>query len=169
MRYIFAFLIFCSLIVLAYAQGFEGTLPDGNTPIFNANKNIIDGGARGSSLTTNLGSPVNITVAGTYVDGPSVAQGSTGTWFASGTVVVATGAAANIVTCRLSDGTNTISSGTVQTGGNLAFSMHLSGIRTSPSGNLRISCTNQSAGTGSINTSNGVDGNASTISAIRIR
>ncbi len=52
-----------------------------------------------------------MTTSGTYYDGPSVAQGTTGTWFVSGTAVVTQSANVNdIVTCKLWDGTTVIDS-----------------------------------------------------------
>jgi hypothetical protein len=111
-----------------------------------------------------------MTTSGTYYDGPSVAQGTTGTWFVSGTAVVTQSANVNdIVTCKLWDGTTVIDSdvmiGPVSAG---TVSHHLSGYLATPAGNLKISCSNASHNGGSIAINNGVDAKASAISAVRI-
>jgi hypothetical protein len=122
-----------------------------------------------SALNNSLTTAVSMPTQGTYVDGPSVAQGSTGTWFASGAATVDGVAQGNTITCRLSDGTTVIDSGTYQPSTSLNITAHLSGFLTSPAGNLRISCANNTAGGGTIATNNGVDQKASTISAFRIQ
>lgn len=120
-----------------------------------------------AAITNSLGGNVTINNA-TYTTGPTVAQGSTGTWFASGNVTIAA-LNGNQITCRLSDGTNVIDSGTVQIAGDLITSLHLSGFRAAPSGNLQILCLNVTANNGTMNATNGVDAKASTISAFRIQ
>lgn len=99
-------------------------------------------------LTNSLGADVALSnVASTYTAGPTVAQGSIGTWFASGTVSLTDTAVGIIPYCRLSDGTNIVAS----TGLNAAsaagarVSLSLSGLFTSPPGNIRIECANQGA------------------------
>ena len=57
-----------------------------------------------TKLTNVVASDVAINVANQYFDGPSVAQGSTGTWFVVGTVsILDTGNNINLV--KLHDGT----------------------------------------------------------------
>src|SRR5581483_6996502 len=60
-------------------------------------------------LTKATTADVAWAAAGT-VDGPSVAQGTAGTWFVTGSVTVTVGANAN-VNFKLNDGTNTYGSG----------------------------------------------------------
>ena len=122
-----------------------------------------------SNVTNSLAGAVTMTTQNTYYDGPSVAQGSVGTWFASGNATVAAAAANNLVLCKLWDGTTLIDSGTLQPSNGLSVTMHLSGYLAAPAGNLRISCTNASANGGTIATGNGIDAKASTISAFRIQ
>ncbi len=87
-----------------------------------------------------LGGNVNV-VTGSFTDGPVVAQGATGTWFASGSIVLEDVTnAQNAFNVRLWDGTTVISSGTC----NILSSaqqvqISLSGYLATPAGNLRIS------------------------------
>lgn len=118
-----------------------------------------------SSLNNSVAVAVNL--AASYQDGPSVAQGTTGTWFASGNATV-TGTANDTITCKLWDGTTLIDSGVVAVSSGGASSLHLSGLLASPAANLRISCFNATAIRGTIATGNGVDAKASTITAFRI-
>jgi hypothetical protein len=61
-----------------------------------------------STATNSLGS--NTAIAnGSYTDGPSCAQGTSGTWYASGTVTIKFGAS-SIIALKLWDGTTVISS-----------------------------------------------------------
>lgn len=122
-----------------------------------------------SVINNSLVGAVTMTTQNTYYDGPSVAQGSTGTWFASGNATVSAVAANNQVLCKLWDGTTVIDSGTLQPSNSLNVTIPLSGYLASPAGNLRISCTNASASGGTIATTNGIDAKASTISAFRIQ
>ena len=72
-----------------------------------------------------------------YFDGPSVNQGVTGTWFASGTITLFSGAGTNIQV-KLWDGTTVIASCEVDFQ-STAVTAALSGFLASPAGNLRIS------------------------------
>lgn len=62
-----------------------------------------------SSLTNSLGADVLLNNTANYFDGPSIAQCSTGTWFASGTVTLNDSATA-VMQCKLWDGTTVIAS-----------------------------------------------------------
>lgn len=122
-----------------------------------------------SSLTNALSGAVSMVTSGVYVVGPTVAQGTTGTWLATGQVMVTPNAAGNLVTCKLWDGTTIIASALNVVASTSGVSIHLAGYLASPAGNLRISCANQSANGGTIAATDGIDGNtASTISAVRI-
>jgi hypothetical protein len=124
-----------------------------------------------SLLTNSLGANVALNNTGLFFDGPSVAQGTTGTWWASGTVTLTdTGAAGAFIQCKLWDGTTVIASTIGQTafsGGALPVS--LSGYLASPAGNIRISCKDGSATTGSMLFNNTGTGKDSTISVMRIQ
>src|SRR6516165_4886960 len=85
--------------------------------------------------------PADIAVSTSYVDGPVVAQGTVGTWYAGGSVTLYDTTASAAFICKLWDGTTVIASGAVYLGTALsAGSVWLSGIITNPVGNLRISC-----------------------------
>lgn len=110
----------------------------------------------GAALAQNLGPPsgaispapiVNSLSAdkalnnSTYTDGPSIAQGTTGTWYVVGNVNILDTAGTFQVFCKLWDGTSIIDSRVVQgTVANDVFTAGLAGFLASPAGNLRISC-----------------------------
>ena len=103
-----------------------------------------------------------------YFPGPSVGQGTTGTWYASGTVTLNDTAAATFY-CKLWDGTTVIDSSATQILGAATTKMTLSGVIAAPAGNILISCKD-------ITTANGkmlfnASGNAkdSTVTALRIQ
>lgn len=124
-----------------------------------------------TSITNSLGADVALNNTSNYFDGPSVAQGTTGTWFASGTVTLTdTGASASNFYAKLWDGTTVISSATVirTANANYRVSLSLSGVRASPSGNLRISVKNLDSTTAVIEANRTGEGKDSTITAIRI-
>jgi hypothetical protein len=93
-----------------------------------------------SELTNALSS--NIPLGATYVTGPSVAQGSTGTWFATGQVSLATtNPTGDGVTCKLWDGTTVIATGSAVWGfATYNQSISISGYLASPAGNINIAC-----------------------------
>jgi hypothetical protein len=122
-----------------------------------------------SPITNSLGADVSLT-SGSYIDGPSVAQGTTGTWFASGTVVVRDPTNANSNwSAKLWDGTTVIASCRVNgpnVNGNYIIS--LSGYLASPAGNIRISVNATTySGTSMLYNSSG-NSKDSTITAFRI-
>lgn len=121
-----------------------------------------------SKFSNSLSGAVALSNIANFFDGPSIAQGAIGTWFASGTVTLVDTAAGARFNAKLWDGTTVIaSSGESSGGANFAASISLSGYLASPAGNLRISAQDASATTGSMLAS--VAGNtASTISAFRI-
>ena len=124
-------------------------------------------------LTSSLGADVALSsVTSTYTAGPSVAQGSTGVWFASGTVSLTDTAVGVIPYCRLTDGTNIVASTGMNALGaaGARASLSLSGVFTSPPGNIRIECANQAATATSAFRFN-MTGNSkdNTITAIRLQ
>lgn len=127
----------------------------------------------GVNLTTvsnSIGGNVAMNNTANYFDGPSVAQGSTGTWdFTGGVSVTDTGVGANIV-CKLWDGTTVVDSKSVTTtavGQNLTMS--LSGTIASPAANGRISCRDTTATTGLILSNASGNSKDSTLKATRIQ
>ena len=121
-------------------------------------------------IASSLGADVSLAASGSYFDGPSVAQGATGTWFASGTVSVVDTVGGATIYVKLWDGTTVISSAVVTTSAaNAPLTIALSGYLASPVGNLRISARDITSTSGKIlfnSTSNSKD---STITAMRIQ
>jgi hypothetical protein len=146
----------------------------GQSPPNTASVMVPNGG--GSSvlptpITNSLGADVNLSSITTYFDGPSVAQGTVGTWFASGTVTFTdTVAAAALVDCKLWDGTTVIASGENRiTAATAGTSMSLSGFLATPAANIRISCKDLSATTGKIQFNATGNSKDSTITVYRIQ
>ena len=63
-----------------------------------------------SALTNSIGSDVSLNNTANFFTGPTVAQGTTGTWFASGTVTLNDTAGAASFYAKLWDGTTVIAS-----------------------------------------------------------
>lgn len=133
--------------------------------------NIISQSQQKASFYTSfLGANVSLNNTGLYFDGPSVAQGSAGTWFVSGTVTVIDPTNAGTYQAKLWDGTNIIASTSVATT-TAAFQLTiaLSGIISNPSGNLRISVQESSQTTGLMAANQSGNGRDCSITAVRIR
>jgi hypothetical protein len=135
--------IFVAAISLALAPvgaGAQWTMP-GSRPRTDAFRST-------KYLTNPLAADVLLTNDTLYFDGPSVAQGPNGTWFASATVsLVDTGFVATFF-CKLTDGTTIVSSALGSVAAGYYLVMSLSGVITSPAGNIRISCKDNSSGDG---------------------
>lgn len=119
-------------------------------------------------LTNSLGADVALNATSTYKDGPSVAQGATGTWFASGSVTLFN-SSSDTNYCKLWDGTTIIDSGGIQTLAGTTISGHFSGMIASPAGNIRISCEATSTTTGNIKANNTGNNKDSTLTVFRIQ
>ena len=126
----------------------------------------------GTQITNSLGADVNLSNTGQYFDGPTVAQGSTGTWFASGTVTLYSSAVSNSqVYCKMWDGTSVIASGSTINNANASGvpnTMSLSGYLATPTGNIRISCRDITGTSGKILFNQTGNSKDSTISAFRV-
>lgn len=119
-------------------------------------------------LTNSLSGDVSLNNTGTYFDGPSVAQGTAGTWFASGTVVVSDTSVANIQV-KLWDGTTVMSSSDVTVPvANDRCSVSVSGFITSPAGNIRISARDITTTAGTMFFNQSGNSKDSTVTAVRI-
>lgn len=130
--------------------------------------NII-GPVIGARLTASLGGDVTLNNTGSYFDGPSVAQGTVGTFLATGTVVCWDTAGAAQFNVKLWDGTTVIASAATQSrAASTPVSISLSGYITSPAGNIRISVNDQTATTGAILYNNSGNSKDGTISVVRI-
>lgn len=122
----------------------------------------------GTQITNSLSGNVALNSTSTFFDGPSMAQGSTGTWYASGTVTLLDTSGANIQ-CKLWDGTTVIASSSEPITANNANSMSLSGYLASPAGNIRISCKDITQTTGTIQFNVTGTSRDSTLSAFRVQ
>lgn len=123
-----------------------------------------------TQITNSLSGNVLLNNTGNYFDGPSVAQGATGTWYASGTVTAYDPGAASEIYCKLWDGTTVISSASFTTnpgGGGTPNAVSLSGRIVTPAGNIRISCRDVTAATGLILFNQTGNSKDSTITATR--
>lgn len=105
-----------------------------------------------STASNILGSDVALNNTASFFDGPSMAQGTSGTWFACGAVgLIDTAGAANI-NIKLWDGTTVISSSyqRLAAAGTALLASAICGIITSPAGNIRISCQDTTSTSGKI-------------------
>jgi hypothetical protein len=126
--------------------------------------------AKSTPVTNSLGADVLMNVSANYFDGPSVAQGTTGTWWASGTVSVLDTAGGALIYCKLWDGTTVIASAAVNTpGASNIEPIALSGFLSSPAANIKISCRDITATTGKIIFNTTGNSKDSTISAHRLQ
>jgi len=121
-----------------------------------------------SPITNSLVADVLLNNTANFFDGPSVAQGTSGIWYASGTVTVLDTTAGGIFQAKLWDGTTVIAtSGVLTPQASNQASISLSGFLSSPAGNLRISVKDINSANGKI-LSNIAGTKDSTITAIRI-
>ena len=118
-------------------------------------------------ITASLSADVALNNTANYFDGPSVAQGTSGTWFVSGQVTILDLSIANFQ-FKLWDGTTVISSGFVTYGASYFGLVSFSGYIVSPAGNLRISVRDSSTAAGKIIFNQTGSSKDSTITAIRI-
>lgn len=161
-----------SVVAGALANGMTATTQaaaDNSTKL--ATTAYVDLTRVGARFTNSLSGDVNLNNTGLYFTGPTVAQGSTGTWFASGTVTVAEGSVAGgVVNVKLWDGTTVIDSTqeVVQGPSSDIMSISVSGYITSPAGNIRISVNSGNSTTGKILFNASGNSLDSSISAVRI-
>lgn len=122
-----------------------------------------------STANNKLGADVLLNNTGTYFDGPSMAQGTSGTWYVSGTVTLST-STSDSFRCKLWDGTTVISStGQPLASGANDTSVTLTGILASPAANIRISCRDISSTNGKIAANDTANGADSTIWGLRLQ
>ena len=130
----------------------------------------ITGGSTSTTiLTKSTTAAIALNNVANYFDGPSVAQGTSGIWFVSGSVTVLDTAGAANFDAKLWDGTTVIDSGYCTSGGaSFGLIISLSGVISNPAGNLRISVKDFSSTSGSMTSTFSGNSNDSTITAIRI-
>lgn len=122
-----------------------------------------------TSITASLGADVSLNNTGSYFDGPSVAQGTSGTWFVSGSVTLVDTAGAATMNVKLWDGTTVVASSSINLiSANARQCVALSGVITSPAGNLRISVNDATSTSGIIRFNSSANSKDSTITAARI-
>ena len=150
---------------VASLGGLTGAVGLGNGLTTSANNILVSL----STVTNSLGADVAMNNTSNYFDGPSVAQGTSGTWFASGTVSVQDTSTAAQIFCKLWDGTTVIASGsgtTVNT--TTTQTIALSGYLASPAANIRISCRDSASTSGQIRFNTSGNSKDSTVSVMRI-
>ena len=103
-----------------------------------------------------------------YFTGPTIAQGASGVWFASGTVTLQAGALVNTFYVKLWDGTNLMASAVIILAATTYGTVSLSGFRASPAGNIRISVKDISGTDGLIIANASGEAKDSTLTVIRI-
>jgi hypothetical protein len=122
-----------------------------------------------TNLTNSLASPAAFST-GAFTDGPTVAQGASGTWHASGSISWTDTTANGAAVCKLWDGTTIIDTGAGSQGGtNQVQTISLSGNISSPAGNIRISCESIVNTTASMSSTAASQAKTSTVSVFRIQ
>ncbi len=120
-------------------------------------------------ITNSLSGDVALSNTGQYFTGPTIAQGTAGTWFASGTITLEDTAGAADFNVKLWDGTTVIASGRARaTASNTEVTVSLSGFLAAPAGNIRISAQDATSTSGQIRFNQSANSKDSTVSAIRI-
>jgi hypothetical protein len=109
------------------------------------------GGGAIARASKALDADIPLNNTGLFFDGPSMAQGTSGTWWATGTVTLTDTAGSAFIQCKLWDGSTVISSTpAVVPGASSIGSATLSGFLANPAGNIRMSCRDASSTSGSI-------------------
>ena len=122
----------------------------------------------GTALTNSLGGDVALDNTSNFFTGPTVAQGTSGTWWATGSVMLTdTAGGANFV-IKLWDGTTVIDSATMNTASAIVQRVTLAGKLTTPAGNIRISVKDTTATTGKIIFNGSGESKDSTLTVFRI-
>ena len=121
-----------------------------------------------STVTNSLGADVALNNTANYFDGPSVAQGTSGTWFCSGTITLIDSSAA-FFNAKLWDGTTVMLSAQSWTASaNGVTTLALSGVLANPVANIRISGRDITNTTGSIKFNLSGNSKDSTLTCVRI-
>jgi hypothetical protein len=122
-----------------------------------------------SPITNSLASNTSLN-SSTYTDGPSIAQGTSGTWFVAGTVTLTDTSGNAAIKCKLWDGTTVISSAQTGTqGASVSVSLSLSGFLATPAANIKISCISSQVSSSSMIFNASGNSKDSTVSVHRIQ
>ena len=125
--------------------------------------------AIGASITNSLSGNISLNNTANFFDGPSCAQGTAGTWLATGQVNLVDAGAGATFTIRLWDGATVIASARLNTSAaNVDQTVSVSGIISAPAGNIRISCKDGSSVNGIIRFNATGDSKDSTLTVVRI-
>lgn len=149
-------------------NGVMGTIYDG-TNYYLVGGGVPLAGFSAAPIVNSLSSDVTLNNTSNYFDGPSCAQGVTGTWFASGTVTMNSVAGNSQYLAKLWDGTTVIAS--LKLFGGAAGShvvITLSGFLATPAGNIKISVQDTANTTCKIAFNDSGNSKDSTLSVYRI-
>jgi hypothetical protein len=97
-----------------------------------------------------LNADVLLNNTATFFDGPSMAQGTSGTWDVKANILLTDAGAGGFFQCKLWDGTSVIAATNVPVSAGSSAGVSLSGILANPAGNIRISVKPGSTTTGKI-------------------
>jgi hypothetical protein len=122
-----------------------------------------------TALTSSLIADVAFGDNTNYFTGPQVVQGTTGSWWAAGTVTIADTGSGSIY-CKLWDGTTVIAStGVYMDSSTTSATLTMSGLITAPAGNISIACKDANAPTGTIKFNLTGNSKDSTVSVMRVQ
>lgn len=123
----------------------------------------------GSAISGSLGADVAMNVQNQYFDGPSIAQGSVGTWIAFGGITIIDSGGGTTYNIKLWDGTNVKDSRACNTdAAGREVTAFLAGIFPAPPGNIRISALDTGFATGKMVFNASGNSKDCTVSAFRI-
>lgn len=164
--------VLSSIGAIKYSAGGDVAGPasatDGHFAVFDGTSGKLVKDFSMAPITNSLGADVNLSNIALFYDGPSVAQGTVGKWYASGRVVLLDSTAGANFNVKLWDGTTIIDSAVITQVGVSYICISLSGWINAPAGNLRISVQDTAYTTGKIIYNGSGLGKDSTITAIRI-
>jgi hypothetical protein len=146
----------------------NGSLTNSSTTV--AGQTCTLGSACGlSTLTNSIGGNVAMNNTSNYFDGPSVAQGTSGTWLATGGVTLTDSSGGGNFYCKLWDGTTVIDSRAATLfAGSDYIQISLSGVLATPAANIKISCRDLAGTSGNIIANQSGNSKDSTITVVRV-
>ena len=140
----------------------SGSLASGFTPVTSPLVNL-------TTATNSLSSNTAMSNTNNYFDGPSLSQGTSGTWFVTCTASIDDTVGAATYFAKLWDGTTVIASGVAQTTAATQFSMiSISGVLASPAANIKMSVRDISSTSGFILYNTTGNAKDSTCTGVRI-